>query len=69
MIKLRYIRPDETDENFRYVTALMIEARVRGYPLMVNSAMDLSGACNFSVYMNRLIDWLVTSYPDEFQLD
>ena len=54
--------------NFRYVTAVMIEARMRGYPLLETTPQELVQAEGFSEYINKIIDWLVAEYPEEFSV-
>jgi len=55
--------------NYRYVTALMIEARIRGYPLLEDCPEPLPGTGSFWGFMNKIIKWLIETYPDEFQED
>jgi len=67
MITLINYAEENNSSNFRYVTSLMIEARVRGYPLLNNTPALLSESSSFFDYVNKIIDWLVDNYPDEFQ--
>lgn len=68
MITLHHIESLQfLDANFRYVTAIMIEARMRGYPLLIATPADLAQTGSFHEYINRIIDWLVYNYPNEFE--
>ena len=67
MITLINYAEEDNSSNYRYVTSLMIEARVRGYPLLDNTPALLSESGSFFDYINRIINWLVDKYPDEFQ--
>jgi hypothetical protein len=57
----------DNNANFRYVTAVMIEARIRGYPLLEKCPESLSDAGSFWEFINKLIDWLVENFPSEFE--
>ena len=68
MVTLHSYHAEENNAgNFRYVTALMIEAGVRGYPLLERTPELLSEAGSFVDYMNGIINWLVDNFPDEFR--
>jgi len=54
------------NQNFRYVTAVMIEARIRGYPLLDICASDMPPIGNFIPFFNDIVDWLIRNYPQEF---
>ena len=63
----RYAPETNNASNFRYITALMIEARTRGYPLLDATPEFLSESGPFVDYINEITDWLVNNYPDEFE--
>lgn len=68
MIILHHIESIQfTDVSWRYAAAIMIEARIRGYPLLTITPKDMAQTGAFHEYINRLIDWLVANYPNEFQ--
>jgi hypothetical protein len=67
MIKLRTLNPQYQDVNFRYVTALMIEARIRGFPLMEECPAEVGTSGSFALFLDKVIDWLIENFPGEFQ--
>jgi len=67
MITLRRYNKSSRDVPFRYVTALMIEARVRGFTLLEHCPEDWIRAGGFGDFLNQIIDWLLENFPDEFK--
>ena len=67
MRKLNIYYVENHRSNFRYVTALMIEARIREYPLLDKCPESLSESVSFEDFINEIIDWLIENYPTEFQ--
>ena len=58
--------------NYRYINALMLEARFRGYDEWWHdgslSYIPDEIFVGFKDSMNRIVDWLVTNFPSEFEL-
>jgi len=59
--------------NYRYINALMLEARFRGYDKWWSDGslayIPEEQFIGFAEFINRIIDWLVENFPDEFRLE
>jgi len=66
MIKLE--RPHRTEKfiSSSYLAALMIEARMRGFPLLEKHPKSHKGEI-IALFVDEMIDWLVDNFPDEFE--
>ena len=67
MFKLKYVHSDD-QVNFPYLVAVMVEAKFRNCPsfdLISYKPYLVESAESF----NKIIDWLIKTYPDEFELD
>jgi hypothetical protein len=70
VIKLRTYVSEHSplrEVNFRYATALMIEARIRGFPLMEECPAELAECGSFNLFLDKVINWLIDNFPGEFQ--
>ena len=59
--------------NYRYINALMLEARCRGYDKWWHDGslayIPDEVYVGFVTFANRIVDWLVENFPDEFTLE
>ena len=70
MVKLRRDFQLEGGSNYRYVNALMLEARFRGYDKWWHDGglayIPEEHYIGFTEFMNSIVDWLIENFPDEF---
>jgi len=66
MIKLERTHRTEGFISSGYLAALMIEARMRGFPLLKRYPKSHKGEI-IALFVDEMIDWLVDNYPDKFE--